>query len=235
MEKKIKDAFDGIAADERLLRRTKAALRKKSFDYGRDVPGLRRRRWGLVSSLAVLVLVIGGLGLYRLPTAAIDIDINPSMELRINAFDKVICAKGMNDDGRAILEDMELTNLPYTKAMRRILLSDNMEPYLEGEELLSITVVGRTLEQDGELLRNVVCCANSVTKEENLYYCRADGETAQAAREAGLTVARYLALQQLREQDPTVTAEEVQAMSMRHIKELLGCEKLETPCDYTVS
>ncbi len=232
MENRIKAAFDQIHADEKTIRHTKACLREKSFDYGRDVSRVRRRRARLISTFAVLVLAFTGLGLYKLPAAAIDIDVNPSIELKINVFEKVVSAKGMNQDGKAIVEQLELENLKYTKALRRILVSDGMEEYLNGDELLSITVVGGAAVQNEELLRNVVCCANSVTTEENIYYCRVDADTARQAKNLGLTAARYLAYKQLGETLPEITAEDIRQMSMREIKDLLGCESLENPCDY---
>ena len=232
MENRIKAAFDQIHADEKTIRHTKACLREKSFDYGRNLFRIRRRRARLISTFALLVIAFTGLGIYKLPVAAIDIDINPSIELKINAFDKVVSAKGMNKDGAAVVEQLELENLKYTKAMRRILLSDAMEEYLNEEALLSITVVGNVGTESEEVLRNVVCCANSVAAEENIYYCQVDTETAKQARELGLTPARYRAYMQLKETMPEITAEDVLCMSMREIKQTIGCQALDKPCDY---
>ena len=44
MDNQIKEAFDSIQTPERLKRTTKAALRKKTFDYGRNVLRLRQHR-----------------------------------------------------------------------------------------------------------------------------------------------------------------------------------------------
>lgn len=233
MENRIKAAFDAVHADEKVVRHTRAALRKKSFDYGRDVPALRMRKMRRAVCMAMLCIALLGAGTYSLPTAAIDIDINPSVELKINAFDKVIYAKGLNADGKELIEDMELKNLPYTKALRRIMLSDKMEGYLAGGNVLSITVVGENDLSGGEILRNAVCSASAVTSAENIYYCSVEPNVAKAAAAENLNVARYLALEQLRETDPTVTAEQVAAMDMKEVKLLIGCEKLDEPCDYT--
>lgn len=232
MENRIKAAFDQIHADEKIKRRTRASLRKNSFDYGRDVIAMRLRRMRRALCFAVLAVVLLGAGTYNLPTAAIDIDINPSIELKINAFDKVIRAKGLNDDGRLLIEDMELKNLPYTKALRRIMISDKMEECLASGNMLSITVVGEGELSGEEILRNAVCSASAVTSSENIYYCSVDSDTAKAADEEGLNVARYLALEYLRADDPGVTADQVSAMSMQEVKLLIGCKNLEEPCDY---
>ena len=232
MEDKIKAAFDQIHADPKIVRRCKAALRKNSFDYGRERQRMKNCKIRRASCFAMLAAVLLGAGIYRLPTASIDIDINPSVELKINAFDKVVKAKGLNDDGRAVIEQLELENLRYTKAVRKLLLSESMEPYMDGEQVLSITVVGGTLENEEEFLRNVVCSASVVTKEENLCYFKADADTAQAAKKAGLSVARYRALLELQAENPNITADDVLKMSMQEIKELIGCDKIDQPCGY---
>lgn len=232
MENKIKAAFDSIRADEKTIRHTRASLRKKSFDYGRDLPALRFQKMRRALCMAMLAFALLGAGAYTLPTAAIDIDINPSVELKINTFDMVINAKGLNDDGVDLIEDLELKNLPYTKALRRIMLSDKMEGYLSKGDVLSITVVGENDLNGEKIMRNAVCSASAVTSAENIYYCSVDNDVARAAAAEKLNVARYLALEQLRENDPSVTAEQVADMSMKEIKLLIGCEKLDEPCDY---
>ncbi len=232
MDEKIRAAFDQIHTDEKTKRHTRAHLRRRSFDYGRDRAALRQRRFRRLACTAALLLLLAGTGLYELPAASIALDINPSIQLQVNAFQKVIRARGLNDDGKALLAHMELEDLPYTKALQRILICDEMGEYLEKGEMLSITVVGGGPLQEEEVLRNVVCSASAVARQENLYYCHVDGETARAAAKEGLSAARYLAFRQLQALDPAITPEDVQQMPMRQIKELLGCEKLDIPCDY---
>ena len=234
MENRIKAAFDTIRADEKTIRRTRASLRKMSFDYGRDIPAMRLRKFRRLICAAMLAVLLLGAGAYGLPTAAIDIAINPDLELKINAFDKVISAKGLNADGSALIEDMELKNLSYTKALRRIMLSDKMEVYLARGDVLSITVVDGDELNGGEILRNAVCSASAVVSSEDIYYCSVDSEVARAAKELQLSVAGYLALQQLREADPSVSPEQVREMDMREVKQLIGCPDLDKPCDYVL-
>ena len=49
------------------------------------LPAVRGKRW-----------------LYFTPIAEISIDINPSIELRVNRFDQVISVDGLNGDGQAL-------------------------------------------------------------------------------------------------------------------------------------
>ena len=100
MRDRIRDAFDQIQAEEPLKARTKDFLARKTASYTRVRP---RRLMRAVPALACFaLLLLGGHWLYFTPTAAISIDINPSLELGVNRFDKVISVDGRNSDGTSV-------------------------------------------------------------------------------------------------------------------------------------
>ena len=123
MDNQIKEVFDAVHAPELLKRRTKAALRKKTFDYGRNVLQLRARRGRLAAGFLTLALVLSGSGLWFLPSASISVDINPSIELKVNALDRAIALKGKNEDGLEVAKHLDVTGMPYDEAVQRILIS----------------------------------------------------------------------------------------------------------------
>lgn len=230
MKNDIREAFDAVRADERLRRQTKAYLRKATLDYGRDVQRRRQRQMRLVSCTAALVLLVVSAGMWLLPVTCIDLDINPSLELRVNSFGRVTRLKGLNADGLALVEELDVKGLPYDEAMQRILISEELEAYLDNGSLISITVVGKDESLAEEMLSKVVCRAYAIAEEDNVYYCQTDPETARAARSVGLCVLRYQVWQQLKESDPTITVEAVAMMPKAEIMRLAKFEKLENPC-----
>lgn len=62
----------------------------------------------------VLCVALGGYHLYFTPTSIISMDINPSIELEINRFDKVIGVDGYNEDGENLVESLHMLNENYT-------------------------------------------------------------------------------------------------------------------------
>jgi len=231
MDNRIQDAFDTIQTPERLKRATKAALRKKTFDYGRNVLQQRRYRSRLAATLLSLVLVVSGAGLWFLPAASIAVDINPSIELKVNVLDRVIALKGRNSDGIALVQEINVEGMPYDDAMQRILLSNGLEPYLEEGSMITITVAGGGSEAHAEqMLSRVLCRAYNIAEEENILYCQVDWETVKAARNAGLCIPRYLAWQHLLQTDPTVTAEDVRQLPKEEVRKLAQVIILENPC-----
>ena len=231
MHEQFKAAFDGIEATERLKRQTKAHVRRKTFDYGRQIQRVRARHRRLAASLASLVLLLTGLGAWFTPTTSIGVDINPSLELQVNIFDRVISLKGRNLDGEAVAGELDLTGKPYDEAMQRILISEELEPYLESGNMISISVIGGGSDVHAEkILSKVVCRAYAIAEDENVFYCQTDKGTLAAARESGLCIPRYLAWQHLLEQDPNVTAEAVAQMPKDEIRALAQREIIENPC-----
>lgn len=231
MKDSLKTALDCVQASERLKRRARAHIRRKTFDYGRNVLQYRAFRSRVMGGLLTLALLLTGSGLWFLPATSIGLDVNPSLELQVNVLDRVIALRGINDDGRAVAEAMDVAGMPYDDAMQRILISREMEPYLEKNSLITITVVGGgTQAHAEEMLSKVVCRAYAIAEDENVIYCQVDKATRNAAREAGLCTPRYLAWQQLLKSDPTVTAEDVRSLPREEIRALAQLKILENPC-----
>lgn len=231
MDNQIKEAFDSIQAQERLKRTTKAALRKKTFDYGRNVLRLRQHRQRLAGMLASLVLVLTGSGLWFWPSASISVDINPSVELKVNALDRVIALEGRNSDGAAVVKDLDVVGMTYDDAMQRLLLSEGLEPYLTDGSQITITVAGGGTDAHAEqMLSRVLCRAYNIANKENVLYCQVDWETVKAAREVNLCIPRYLAWQNLLKTNPTITPEDVREIPKDRIRALAQTVIIEDPC-----
>jgi len=231
MDNRIRDAFDAIQTPERLKRKTKAVLRKKTFDYGRNVMQMRQRHRRLASTLLCLVLLLTGAGIWFLPATSIAVDINPSIELKVNALDRVIALEGRNSDGIALVQELDVTGMVYDDAMQRILLSRGMEPYLEQNSMITITVAGGGTDAHAEqMLSKVLCRAYHIAQEENILYCQVDWETVKAARAVNLCIPRYLAWQNLLETDPTMTPEDVREIPKEMIRVLAQTITIEDPC-----
>ena len=231
MDEQLKNAFDAIQAPEHLKRATKAALRKKTFDYGRNVLQRRTAHRRLAAGLLSLFLVLTGCGLWFLPATSIAVDINPSIEIRVNALDRVICVEGINADGVELSKQLDVDGMPYDDAMQRILLSKELERFLADGHMISITVAGSGSEERmDEIANRVLCRAYNIAGKENIFYCQVDSDTVKAARAENLSVPRYLAWQQMLKTDPTITTDEVRQMTNEQIRLLSQVRIVDDPC-----
>lgn len=231
MNEKIRNTFDSFQASERLKRAARTHIRRKTFDYGRQVFQYRQHRRRIAACLLSLVLILSGTGIWFLPATSIGLDINPSLELTVNSLDRVIALKGNNADGIEVAKNLDVSGMPYDEAMQRILISEALAPYLGNGSMISISVIGGGSNVHAEeMLSKVVCRAYALAEDENVFYCQTDKETLTAARESGLCIPRYLAWQHLLEENPDVTAEEVSRMPKHEIRALAQLEIIENPC-----
>ena len=211
---RLRDALDTIHADETLKAQTRAYLAQKTR---RRSSAVRVRR--LAALACCLLLVCAGLGGYQAyftPTSAISIDINPSLELEVNRFDRVISVTGYQEDGLALAEALDLKHLNYQDALEEVLACEPVASCLASDETLLITVAGNGGAQQERLLQGVKACTAGT---QNARCAAADAETLAAAREAGLSLGKYTALLQLQALDPDITAGDIEGLTMREIRE----------------
>lgn len=218
MDKKIKEAFDQIHAEEELKIRTKKFLehQRKNCQSKRRSP-----RMALVPVMVcmVLFLVAGGYWMYFLPTAEIQVDINPSLEIGVNRFDKVISVEGKNEDGKELLKELDIRFVDYEEALNRIIENDRIVELVEQDNIMSVIVVG----DEGEQCKNMVSSLENFAQHHQNVHCgSATPKEAEEAHEAGLGCAKYKAYLELKELDPDITTEEVEEMSMREIRDRIS-------------
>lgn len=231
---RVREAFDAVRADDELREKTFELVRARAREgaAGTTAPSRPRaaasRRLTLAgvpvrlaaAACFVLALVLGGGSwVYLTPTALISVDVNPSVELGVNRFDRVISSKGTNDDGRALLESVDVWNLTYDEAVDALLSSEVVAQILADDGVAEVTVVSSEDDQGTRLLEGVEAC----TAGRGNTYCHAATEQEAAeAREAGLSCGKYLALVELQSLDPSITADDVRDMSMREIRDLIA-------------
>jgi len=219
MNTKLKETFDNIHAEEELKDRTREFLAHKTkgyrdgriFSYGRMAP--------VFVCFLFLLAGLGSYGIYFTPVSIISIDVNPSVELGINRFDKVVSVEGYNEDGQELAAAFDIRFMEYTDALNQILTNESIANCLAGDEILSIAVVGADDEKSGRMLSDVENC---IAGHRNAYCYSARQEDAAVAHAAGLSCGKYRAFLQAQEIDPDITVERIRGMTMREIHDLTG-------------
>lgn len=205
MDERLREAFDAIHADEGLKARTRACL------AARRTP-VRRRL--LAAAAALCLLLAAGAALYAVPTAYLSIDLNPSMELGINRFDRVVSVRSYNEDGDALADALDLRFRDYRDALEAVLAEPAVAEALGAGGVMTLTVAG----EDGGRQAAILDAVQSCTASQSNVRCQACGmEELQEARRAGMSLGRYRALRRLQELDPSVTAEDVEGLTIAQI------------------
>ncbi|NLT96401.1 MAG: anti-sigma factor domain-containing protein [Clostridia bacterium] len=85
--------------------------------------------------LTFIPLLVLQLFIYpQIPVAYVTVDINPSIELGLNKYERVISAKGLNEDGIVLLNKVDLHNLPVENALEVVTEEAIKEKYINPEK-----------------------------------------------------------------------------------------------------
>lgn len=221
MDDRIRDAFNQIHAPEELKERTRDYIAQEREKHAKRRFCAGRFRF-LAPALACFffVLLAGNVRwLYFTPTASISIDINPSLELGINRFDRVVSVEGYNDDGKELADSLDVMYQTYTQAVEEILADGRIASLLSEDGALTIAVAGTSERQCGRILTQMEVCASG---HENAHCYSMDSGEAALAHEMGLSCGKYRAYQELLALDPDVEPEEVRNMSMKEIRQRIA-------------
>jgi hypothetical protein len=174
---------------------------------------------GLIFSLAG-----GGYAYAKTPVAYVSMDINPSVELSINAFDKVVSVEAYNDDGKKILEGTNIVNAKVEDAVKTVITNAISEGYIKEDGLSAIEITTATdkekvaAELDESLKEAADETLSDNNKEakvetENVALARRD-----EARKLGMTPGKLNLIQKLQALDPTITVEDYKDSSVKDIQ-----------------
>lgn len=221
MRDELKTALDKVTADDALRQSTRAFLARQTGDFGAAKTRRHTARRFAAAFACLALVVAGGTGYwaYFSPTCAISIDINPSVELGVNRFDKVVSVEGIGDDGEALAETLDIRFLDYADALDALLADPTVEGYLSQDEVLSIAVAGENEAQADAILAQAETCAAGT---RNVYCHAADSAELEHAHEAGLSFGKYQTFLILQSLDPSVTAEDVQELTMRELHDRIA-------------
>jgi len=251
MEKKIIDMLDNLSIEEvdELLNedliiniskntrnRIEKSVMKKIGVCNKDTNYLKRLRSfigklyikrKLITSLAMLIFIIAILtGTYvyaKTPIAYVNLDINPSVELGINAFDKVVSYEDY-DDGNEILKSNEIKNIPLEKAINTIIKSALDEGYIsnDGSSVIGITAVTSSEDEGGKIEASIKDITKNTLKENNtdaaVEFSKVSIERRDEARKLGITPGKLNLIQNLQTLDPAITVEEYKDISVKEIQ-----------------
>lgn len=216
MREKLKTSFGQIHAEPDLKNSTREFLLRRMSEQPRRTAARRK----LLAAAICLVFVLSGIGGgYRVwfrPVSAVSIDINPSIEFKINRFDRVLSVEGYNEDGRELASGLKVRFMDYMDAIGLVLEDKTVTDCLARDDILSIMVISEDETRQREMLANVegraagyrnVCCGMG-------HY-----EDVSAAHTHGLSFGKYQAFLDLQSLDAGITPEDIQDWTMREIRD----------------
>lgn len=219
MKNRVYQSFDKIRAEEKLKQDTYQSLQKK-LNSRRTFPIKRLAIAGAV--VVSFILSFFAYDLYRTEAAYLDLDVNPSIELTLNRYHQVIGAYAYNEEGKAVLDTVQLKNKSYTDALKDLVESMVKLGYIEEEADFTATLQMKDSKEEKKLLKELQDYLASLLKSESVKTSQevftVDAKTKAHAHQENLTPAKYLAILELQEVDATATIDSCRHQSIGQIK-----------------
>lgn len=208
----IRESLQHVQATEELKQNTLQYLheqqRGKYRARARFSPGY------VLAALALLCLIgIGGRTAYGRPVSYISIDVNPSIELAVNCFGRVVSAEAYNDDGKGMIEQVPLINVSYMQAIRRLLNDDKYNRYLGKDSVLVLTVIS---ERSEKMLEEIAF--SGLYEKYSLLTYTSDMACMEEAHRHEMSFGKYRTYLELLEYDADITIEDCHGMTMGELR-----------------
>lgn len=144
---RIRESMEGIRASRKLKDGTLRYLERQRCIRCRPV-WRRGPVYALAAAMCLLLLFgVGWHNLYGTPISYISVDVNPSIELGINRYGRVVEAEAYNEDGRQVLQSLSLKNKPYVQAVGSLLEKEVYQGYLGENATLVFTIISDSPEE----------------------------------------------------------------------------------------
>ena len=231
---RFKSALNQIKAEDELISRTEKYL-KHSLEKEEESNFSKFINWRLfnmnkklIVAACLAVLVVGGSGTgayayYKTPVSYLSLDINPSVELGVNSFDKVVEVEAYNEDGEKILEGVDVLGSNVSDAVNTLVSSAADNGYIaeDGSTVVSVTSETDNTNTATELETEAENGANKALEEsekeavinkDNVALARRD-----EARALGITPGKLNLINKLQAVDPTATVEMYKDASVKDI------------------
>lgn len=116
--------------------------------YSGDVYSAPSLKLPMIAASLAFILFSGGLYSYMTPAYAVTVEINPSVRVQVNMWNRVIKTEAINEDGKRLLNDININNMSLNSALEKIVSEakkDNYidEKYTADNKAIKITVEGR--------------------------------------------------------------------------------------------
>lgn len=247
IEWELCDALDHAVPDvkDEILRR----CAEEHFSEDRIVPmdfdsRPRRRRvhWQSYTAVAAIVLLVINIGVGLVRDRAqnrvetiISLDVNPSIELSVNAQDRVVAVTAINSDANIVLSGMNLTGSMTNVAVNAILGSMYKQGYLGvSSNSILVSVDNKNEEVSREIETRLIEDINDTLQSYSVEAAilsqtvsTADNTVMQAATNYEMSQGRTILIQKIIDNNPYYTFEELSQLTINELNLLLNSQNIE--------
>lgn len=235
MEQRLASAVEKTAPDDVSGVLSRCEMRKGTV-INMPIMKTAKRKWTiLVAACLAVVLLAGGGVLYQQANAVasvVSLDVNPSIELKVNSSEKVLVCTPLNDDAKAILADMgegaDLKGAKLDVAVNAIVGSLVRNGYLSSiSSAIMISVEDKNADRAQKLQQELASAVDVVlqTGESKASVLtqtvQQNAELDQQARENNISTGKAALVNRVLALNSALKFEELAAFSVGELKDLI--------------
>lgn len=199
-------------------------------------PQTNTRLIARVSSIAASFIIAFGIGwgVYGMPYSYVNIDINPSIQLTSNLFDRIIKVEALNADGKKLTASRHLDNMKLDDGMAEILDEAVKEGYIKNGEYNAVVFSvsskndDKSLKLEGDLKSRAESEFASDKVDSAVIVEKYSLDRLKDARELGISPGKLSLIEKLIEINPEMKVENLKDTSVREIMKYLKKEKADS-------
>ena len=235
MERQLAAALEKTAPDDMSGVLSRCETRKGTVI---NMPTMKtaKRKWAiLVAACLAVVLLAGGGVLYQQANAVasvVSLDVNPSIELKVNSSEKVLVCTPLNEDAKAILADMsngaDLKGAKLDVAVNAIVGSLVRNGYLDSiSSAIMISVEDKDTARAEKLQRELTSAVDGVLQTSEAKAAvltqtlTQDAAREQQARENSISTGKAALVNRVLALNSALKFEELAAFSVGELKDLI--------------
>ncbi len=204
--------FGASVADQKKEKRSTSLFSKKRF-----IP--------IIAGAALaFTICIGMIGLYNENFQTIYIDVNPSVALKLNRFDRVIGVEFLNDDAKNLLSDVKLVGADATAAVQTVISACDSAGYVKEDSQIYISASAKEEQKSEKLLKKLKGSTENMRDEQkdsysvNTYNAK-KGEKKEFEKES-LSPAKYNIIKEIIEEEDDYRLEDLKGKSMTELHKI---------------
>jgi hypothetical protein len=215
----FKRYLDQIKAEEELKEKTKIYLRKTLSETKKDEVVTYHRTYSHMKKVLafactfvlVFSLAAAGYAYYMAPVNYVSLDINPSVEIALNALDRVVSVKATNADGEILIYGEHMFNSSLENAVNRLVQKAADRGYVnqDGSSVIAVTVESDNEEKAKQLQEKGSNGVDLAMSNKNtfaaVYSDCSDLALRDEAKALDISPGKYKMIMMLQTLDPNIT------------------------------
>ena len=185
----------------------------------------KKRFVPLMAGVALAFMIcVGGIGVYAENYQTVYIDINPSVALKLNRFERVIGVEYLNEDAATLLSDTKLVGCDATVALENVIAACNSAGYVKDDSEIYISATAKKEEDSEKILKKLKGRAENMREEEDetysvSTYSAKKGEKKEIEKES-ISPAKYNVIKDIIDEDEGYKMEDLKDKSMEELRKI---------------